>query len=241
MFKVSLTLPFVIASVFAGAPESRAQSAPPAACLAPREMRSPHIEGDRLIIDGRIDSHVYDYLSYDAKAVATVKTIELNSCGGNSEWGLRISEKIAALGKTTRVPADSYCASICAPIFAAGRERELASTGWIGVHGARLGGRYPSTFAGLCFNDYEDGSVFEPRKAGCKAFLEEWTAAARRSTDEMFDLMEKSGPSARLRQTYWAMPDDPNWPAESNVLRKPDWTIEASEALSLGLATRVIN
>jgi hypothetical protein len=43
---------------------------------------SPHIEGDTLIIEGKIDSHIYDYLMYEAGRIAAVKMIELNSLGG---------------------------------------------------------------------------------------------------------------------------------------------------------------
>jgi hypothetical protein len=31
-----------------------------------RRIISPHIEGDVLIIDGKIDSHIYDYIQYEA-------------------------------------------------------------------------------------------------------------------------------------------------------------------------------
>ena len=37
-----------------------------------RRIISPHIEGDALIIEGRIDSHIYDYIQYEAARVAAV-------------------------------------------------------------------------------------------------------------------------------------------------------------------------
>jgi hypothetical protein len=43
---------------------------------------SPHIEGDTLIIEGKIDSHIYDYLMYEAARIAAVRMIELDSLGG---------------------------------------------------------------------------------------------------------------------------------------------------------------
>lgn len=82
---------------------------------------SPHIEGDALIIEGEIDSHIYDYLQYEAARIAPLKFIELNSLGGNSDWALEIARKVKDLGKITLIASDHYCASACAYIFAAGR------------------------------------------------------------------------------------------------------------------------
>ena len=205
-----------------------------------RRIISPHIEGDALIIEGRIDSHIYDYIQYEAAKVAAVRVIELDSLGGNAEWALMIARKVKELGKTTLLRSRHYCASACATIFAAGRERMAAEDTWIGIHGARLGPGYTTNFEGLCFDDLEGGSAFEPRKAGCRQFLKHWYDVTLASTNEAFDLMESNGVSPDLRETYFAMPDDPEWPAQMNALRKPDWPISAADAVRYNLVTRVL-
>jgi hypothetical protein len=205
-----------------------------------RRIISPHIEGDTLIIEGRIDSHIYDYIQYEAPRVAAVRVIELNSLGGNVEWALEIGRRIKELGKTTLLRSQHYCASACAFVFAAGRERVAAEDTWIGIHGARLGPGYTTNFQGLCFEDLERASVFEPRKVGCQKFLDHWYDVTLASTNEAFDKMESNGVSPDLRKTYLAMPDDPEWPAQMNALRKPDWPISAADAVRYNLVTRVL-
>jgi len=205
-----------------------------------RRLISPHIEGDALIIEGKIDSHIYDYLQYEAAKIVPVKVIELNSLGGSHEWALEIARKIKELGKTTVLPSGHFCASACAYLFAAGRQRVAAEDAWIGIHGARLGVGYLTSFEGLCFVDFDSGSVFEPGKKGCPEFLAHWRALALASTNEAFDAMESNGVSPDLRGAYYQMPDDPDWPAELNVVRKPDWRLTASEALKYRLVTAVL-
>ena len=118
-----------------------------------RRIISPHIEGDALIIEGRINSHIYDYIQYEAARVAAVRVIELNRLAANVEWALEIARRVKELGKTTLLRSQHYCASACATIFAAGRERIAAEDTWIGIHGARLGPGYTTNFEGLCFED----------------------------------------------------------------------------------------
>jgi membrane-bound ClpP family serine protease len=96
---------------------------------------SPRIEGVALIIEGRIDSHIYDYIQYEAAKAAMVRVIDLDSLGGNAEWALEIARKIKELGKTTQLRSQHVCASACATIFAAGRERMAA-----GVRATQTGG-----------------------------------------------------------------------------------------------------
>jgi hypothetical protein len=88
-----------------------------------RRIISPHIEGDTLVIEGEIDSHIYDYLQYEAAKIAPLKIITLNSLGGNNDWALEIARKVKELGKVTLLAEGHYCASACVYIFAAGRER----------------------------------------------------------------------------------------------------------------------
>jgi hypothetical protein len=205
-----------------------------------RRIISPHIEGDALIIEGRIDSHIYDYIEYEAARVAAVRVIDLNSLGGDAEWALEIARKVKELGKATLLRSQHYCASACAAIFAAGRERMAADDTWIGIHGARLGPGYTTNFQGLCFDDSEGVSAFQPRKAGCKEFLNHWYDVTLASTNEAFDIMESNGVSPELRDAYLSMPDDPGWPAQMNALRKPDWPLKATDAVKYNLVTTVL-
>ena len=205
-----------------------------------RRIISPHIEGDRLIIEGRIDSHIYDYIQYEAARVAAVRVIDLNSLGGNAEWALMIARKVKELGKTTELRSQHYCASACVAIFAAGRERMAAEDTWIGIHGARLGPGYTTNFEGFCFEDLEGGMAFEPRKRGCREFLNHWYDVTLASTNEAFDLMESNGVSPELRETYFSMPDDPGWPAQMNAIRKPDWPLKAADAVKYNLVTKLL-
>lgn len=205
-----------------------------------RQLVSPHIEGDVLVIEGKIDSHIYDYIQYEAAKIIAVKVIELNSFGGSNEWGLEIARKVKELGKTTLLRSGHYCASACAYIFASGRERVAAEDTWIGIHGARLGAGFLTTFEGLCFVDLDSGDAFEPRKKGCQAFLGHWYEVALASTNAAFDAMESNGVSPDLRKVYFQKPDDPDWPARLNVIRKPDWRLTASEALKYNLVTTVL-
>ena len=205
-----------------------------------RRIISPHIEGDRLIIEGRIDSHIYDYIQYEAARVAAVRVIDLDSLGGNAEWALMIARKVRELGKTTELRSQHYCASACVAIFAAGRERMAAEDTWIGIHGARLGPGYTTNFEGFCFEDLEGGMAFEPRKRGCREFLNHWYDVTLESTNEAFDLMESNGVSPELRETYFSMPDDPGWPAQMNAIRKPDWPLKAADAVKYNLVTKLL-
>ena len=212
----------------------------PAHAVEP-DLRSPEIHGDTLTISGTLDSHVYDFLSYEAKAMANVKYVELDSYGGNAEWALAVAEKLSNLKITTRLSSGHVCASACVWIFAAGKRREIADDAWLGIHGVRLGASYTTSFAGYCFTDLDDGSsVFEPRRKGCADFLAHWYEITKQATDATFDFMERNGVSPTLRATYYAMADDPAWPAAQNVLRKPDWVLTANEALGFSLATKVV-
>jgi hypothetical protein len=205
-----------------------------------QQLISPHIEGDTLVIEGKIDSHIYDYIQYEAAKIVPVKVIALNSLGGSNAWALEIARKIRELGKTTRLSSGHVCASACVYLFAAGRQRVAAEDAWIGIHGARLGVGYLTSFQGLCFVDLETGSAFEPRKKGCQDFLAHWREVALASTNEAFDGMEANGVSPELRKVYFAMPDDPDWPAQLNVVRKPDWRLAAADALKFRLVTTVL-
>lgn len=203
------------------------------------KLYSPRIVGDTLVIKGRIDSHVYDFLSREAKPIEKVKRIELNSLGGNTSWALDVAKKIQLLGKATVLPEGNFCASACVYLFAAGKERIADKASWLGIHGARLGAGFVTTFQGLCFVDLEDGTVFEPRKKGCQDFLKEWYGKAMKATTDAFDFMESNGVSANLRETYFAMPDDEKWYEQANVIRKPDWFLVAPEAVKFNLATEL--
>ena len=201
---------------------------------------SPSIQGEVLTIEGTIDSHIYDFLSYEMAAMKNVKVVELNSYGGNAEWALEVARKLKDLQLETHIASGHVCASACVTIFAAGKSRVADADTWLGIHGIRLGAGYTTTFMGLCFVDMDDNSsIFTPKKKGCQEFLDHWYDVTKEATDEHFDFMERNGVDPLLRNTYYAMADDPAWPAAQNVLRKPDWVLTAAEALKFTLVTRV--
>ncbi len=203
------------------------------------QIYSPTISGNVLTIKGEIDSHIYDYLAYEAQALKSVDTVELNSYGGNAEWALQIAQKLKDLKFKTRLSSGNVCASACVLLFAAGKDREADDDTWIGIHGARFGAGYTTTFQGLCFVDMQNGPQFMPGMRGCKEFLDQWYATAQKMTADMFSFMEGNGVLPQLRSTYLAMPDDPNWPAANNVFRKPDWILKSTDALSFQLVTKI--
>jgi hypothetical protein len=202
---------------------------------------SPYIEGDTLFMKGRVDSHFYDYLTYEAKKVKDVKYISFNSYGGNHNWGLEVARKIQELGKITILKKGNVCASACVYLFAAGAERVMESGTWLGVHGARLTGSYVSSFAGLCFVDMEEGSQFVEGKKGCKEFLATWYEKSLTATSAAFDFMEKSGVLPEMRAYYFSLDDDPLWYQQLNVFKKPDWVVTPEVAFEYNLATQVID
>lgn len=203
------------------------------------KLYSPRIVGDTLLIKGRIDSHINDFLSREAKAIEGVTRIELNSLGGNHTWALDVARKIQQLGKTTVLPKGNFCASACVYLFAAGRERIAHQEAWLGLHGARLGAGFSTAFQGACFVELEEGPAFEPRKKGCQAFLGEWYGKAMQATNDAFGFMESNGVGRSLRETYFGMPDDEKWYEQANVVRKPDWFLVAPEALKFNLVTLI--
>lgn len=219
---------------------ARAEDLTPEKVEELHKIVSPRIEGDVLRIEGLIDSHIYDFLSYEAAQLKKVSVIELNSLGGSHEWGLEIAKKIQSLHVTTRLKPGNYCASACVFLFAAGQNREAAQGTWFGIHGARLGVGYKTNFVGLCFIDLEGGaSQFVPKKKGCQEFLNHWYDISMKATLDAFTLMESNGVLAKLRETYFAMPDDPDWADAMNVVRKPDWVLQSTEALQYNLVTEV--
>lgn len=200
---------------------------------------SPTIKGDTLYIKGKIDSHIYDYISIEYKAMAKVKYVSLNSFGGSHDWGLEIGQKIQQLGKITILKSGNVCASACVYIFGSGKERLMSKDTWLGVHGARLGAGYNSSFLGLCFVHAETGHVFKENKSGCKDFLQSWYDISLKATNKAFDLIEKAGVSAELRTYYFSLDDNPNWYEQVNILKKPDLVIDSEMSLKYSLATGI--
>lgn len=199
---------------------------------------SPRIQGDILIVEGRIESHIYDYFSMEAAALKKVKVIELNSFGGNLEWAMEIAKKIQGMKVTTRLSAGHFCASACVFLFAAGAQREAAPDIWFGVHGARLGVGNIIQFRELCYHRDDEGQIhYTPENEGCQPFVSDWYERASQATDGAFSFMEQNGVSRSLRETYMEMPDEPNWVERNNVLRKPDWMMTMPEAIQHRLVT----
>lgn len=203
------------------------------------QMHSPKLVGNTLYIYGRIDSHIYDFLSLERAALEQVKVIDLNSFGGNHHWALDIAKKIAELGKETKIRNGSVCASSCVYLFTSGKKRIIENEVWLGVHGARIPGSYKSSFDGYCFIDLEDGRIFNEKLKNCSEFLTLWYSIAFKATVDAFDFFEQNGVSVKARDYYFNLNDDPLWYEKYNVFKKPDWIIVPDDALALGFAHRI--
>jgi len=66
-----------------------------------------------------------------------------------------------------------------------------------------------------------------------------WYDVAKKATDDAFNLMESNGVSSSLRQTYYSMPEDQNWPQAMNMIRKPDRPLSSVDALKYNLVTHL--
>lgn len=198
-----------------------------------QKLISPSIKGRTLYISGKIDSHIYDFLARETKALQNVDVIELNSLGGNALWAVDIGKKMATLKKVTHLSSGHVCASACVYLFAAGVKREADAGTWLGIHGVRLGGGYAMDFKSACMSGGDS--------TGCKTFTDHWYAVTRAATDEAFQDMEANGVSPKLREDYYNLPDlsRVEWILELNVLRKPDWELNVEDAVPYGLVTRV--
>jgi ATP-dependent protease ClpP protease subunit len=196
-----------------------------------RQPSHPVITGETLLIEGPINSAIYDYLAYAGPALKQVKVVELNSLGGDATWGIAIAEKIRALNITTRLTADHYCASACTFIFGSGTQREASADAWFGVHGVRPGAGFAMKFDEICQDENSEA---------CKTLIREWSNYSQKLTDQSFDFLEGNGTSPLLRAKYFSLPDDPNWREQYNVLRKPDWVLSATEARELQFVTKIL-
>ncbi len=200
------------------------------------EIQSPRIEGDSLLIQGKLDSHIYDYIAYEWQKLKKLKYVDLNSLGGNSEQAMLISRKIRQLGLITRVRSGSVCASACISLFGAGVERHIAADAWLGVHGARGGQSHIQKFYNLC----HDNDRWMLDKKECQNFVRGWYADAKKVTLEFFGVLEQYGISSELRKTYFSLPLESDWTENFNVLQIVDWVLQPETALSFNLATRIL-
>jgi hypothetical protein len=199
----------------------------------------PRIVHQRLIISGVIDRPIYEYLVREAARVSQVREIELNSFGGNVEWGLKIAETIAALHKRVVVKNGDFCASICVALFAAGTERLIGSEVWLGVHGVRLGSDETAQFLENCARKEQGEVLFNDALKDCRDFEEKSRRRLFDITRSVFGFMERRGVSPDFSLRYFSMPTDPDWMRNGNLLRIEDWMIFAEEARALNLATGV--
>lgn len=192
-----------------------------------RKVLIPKIHGDTLVIEGKIDSHIYDFFSFEYRKVKSLKKVSLNSFGGSTSWGLLIGEKIQELGLGTHIEEGNFCASACLFLFGSGAKRTAHESVWLGVHGARISGSMIIEFQNNCF-DIIDSTTFmlNEKKPACPDFLDRWYELSFNATEEGFDLIENAGVSSKLRTDYYAMDDDPEWFKFSNIFKKPDLVLD---------------
>jgi len=199
------------------------------------QLYSPEVIGDRLIIKGHIDSHIYDYFSLEAARLKQIKVIEFNSYGGKFDVAMAVAQKIRFMHVTTKLSSGSVCASVCVLMYAAGETRVADAGTWFGIHGARLTPGLANRFLDACY----DGAAFSPRLKSCAVFEAKWEPYIQKATNEWFDFYESMGVSSALRATYFALSDDPEWYEQMNLLKKPDFVLPAEEAYNLNLVTQL--
>ncbi len=103
--------------------------------------RSPNPYGDEtLTLDGTIDPADAETLAAAIRETEAdgkrVRTIQLDSGGGNLGAGWAMALAVRSSGIATAVPDGATCASACFVIFAAGTARIASLRSRIGVHGA---------------------------------------------------------------------------------------------------------
>lgn len=200
------------------------------------EINSPYIVDSTLHIVGKIDSHIYDYLSYAGESLKNIQWVSLNSFGGKHDWAMAIAQKLQALNIKTRIESGNVCASSCVYLFMSGQERWMDHSTWLGVHGARLGLQYRIEFLQKC-------AGFSPAQLNlpgdCEKILSSWYAVSYEATEAAFLWMQAQGASKDIFQIYMGFENVEEWLDAGNVLRKPDWVIPAKDALSLSLATQL--
>jgi ATP-dependent protease ClpP protease subunit len=203
-----------------------------------RKIISPTIQNDTLVIEGRISSHIYDYLAYETEKVKKVRWVSVNSFGGDHNWALAIAEKLREFGVNTRLNSGNVCASACVYIFAAGQERIMESGTWLGIHGARMGAGYMVQFQTVC-SQLTSGKTLIVITQECSDFLKGWYDVSWQATQKAFSFLESMGVSSQLLVVYMSLEDVPNWAEHMNVLKKPDWVVTADVALKFNLATHI--
>ncbi len=201
-----------------------------------QKIHSPKIVGSTLFISGKVDSHIYDFLSYAEQDLKNVTEVSLNSLGGNHDWALAIAQKLQSFHLKTVIEPGSVCASSCVYLFMAGKQRWMNKAAWLGVHGARLGLQYRIEFYEKCADDLQTSSTLSKN---CEDILAAWYNTSYQATQKAFLWIQSQGASSHFFDLYMSFDDVPNWLQEGNVLRKPDWVIPAKDALELSLATHV--
>lgn len=206
-----------------------------------RKPQMPTVEGETLHIKGVIDSHIYDFLARGIEYLKPVKTVSLNSFGGNSDWAIELGRKINELGFNTVVEEGNYCASACIYLFGSGVHRSAHKSVWFGVHGARLGRGAFLNISSTCSEEelFESVRFIGLGLSECERAINKWYDIAKTTTDGAFALMERHGVHSELRTTYYAMEEEENWFEEGNVLRIKDWVLTSEEALNYALVHEV--
>lgn len=85
-------------------------------------------------ISGQIVAGDYEKFARVSRAMGHVDAVLLDSPGGILSDGLSIAEATRQMGVWTGVPNNATCASMCAIIWLAGRNRLVASNAHVGFH-----------------------------------------------------------------------------------------------------------
>lgn len=212
--------------------------------FAKEGLISPVIQGDTLYISGTIQSHIYDYMSYEAKALQSVRYVDLDSDGGDYFWGLNIAKKVKSMGLITQVSKQSYCASSCIFILSAGSERLVHEEAKLMVHGVQAGTMWlAQVFLKTCFVRDKQKPMqynFLWNDSDCDQLVAEKAESLKEKTEIAFDFMESSGVLPSLREDYYGLPGDDQWIARGNLLKIPDMELTVEAARHYNLVTDIL-
>jgi hypothetical protein len=100
------------------------------------EQTSVTVQGDELHISGKINADTME--QYKGLKLTGVKTVVLNSTGGNIEIGKKFAELIEAKGWNTKVDHNGMCWSICTGMFQYGKVRTMDPSSLLGYHNAKV-------------------------------------------------------------------------------------------------------
>ena len=200
------------------------------------------IEGSTVVMIGNLDDGFYEsFLGVVRGREDEIKTLRVNSGGGNTDEGIKLGHWIFDHG--VDVVVDHLCFSSCANyIFTAGRNKTIMADSIVGWHGSEQQDEHIARGLGLTVEELlareYDRSVAEwgetPTPDGRKQFVEEVLASRPTEVAEEQAFLEKIGVSVDAL-VYGFLPDQ----FEGYFVNASDeiggWTFSIEDMASFGI------